>query len=411
MFLKRLKEIGPGLLVTAAFIGPGTITTCTLSGANFGYGLLWGIVFSILATIILQEMTVRLGIIGQLSLGEALQKQFRSPLLKIITTILVISAIVIGNAAYETGNIVGASLGVIEISGLSKISIGKLSLNIWGPVIGIIAFFILQKGSYKIIEKIITALVLIMSLSFITTAIIIGPNLLELVKGMFEPSVPKNSIYMIIGLIGTTVVPYNLFLHSSTVMEKWKDPKNLPIARADLFISVLLGGLISISVVITSAVAFYGTSTSITGASDLANQLKPLLGEWSGIFMSIGLFAAGISSAITAPLAAAYATTGILNKESNYSSFWFRIVWKIILVIGIIFSAFGFNPIQIIVFAQLTNGLLLPLIAIFLLVVMNNSSILKKYKNNNIQNILAYFIIILTVLLGAKSITHALGLF
>ncbi len=408
MNFRKLKELGPGLLVTAAFIGPGTITTCTLSGANFGYALLWSILFSIIATIVLQEMTVRLGIIGKLSLGEALQQQFHNPVLKTLTTILVISAILIGNAAYESGNIVGASMGIKEISGFSKITIANFSINIWGPIIGIVAFIILQKGSYKSIEKVIIALVMLMSLAFVTTAIFIGPNLLDLLKGLFVPKVPGNSIFMIIGLIGTTIVPYNLFLHSSTVMEKWKNPDKLPLARTDLVISVLLGGLISISVVITSAFAFYGTSSSISGASDLANQLTPLLGKWSGTFMAIGLFAAGVSSAITAPLAAAYATTGILNIKSDYSSFWFRTIWKVILIIGIIFSALGFNPIQLIVFAQLTNGLLLPFIAIFLLVVMNNSTMLKEYKNNKVHNIIGGIIILITLLLGAKSVVHAL---
>ncbi|MCT4603310.1 MAG: Nramp family divalent metal transporter, partial [Marinifilum sp.] len=343
---EKLKDLGPGILVTAAFIGPGTITTCTLTGAGFGYALLWGLVFSVLATIVLQEMTARLGIIGQKGLGEALRQQFQNPVVKLLAIVLVLSAILIGNAAYETGNILGASLGMIEVTGISTIELGSTPIQIWGPVIGIIAFILLIMGSYKSLERILIALVLLMSISFISTMIIIGPKLLPILKGMFIPSLPAESVYMLIGLIGTTVVPYNLFLHASVVREKWTKKEDLSTARTDLFYSVVLGGIISMSIVITSATAFFGTGAEIKGASDLASQLKPLLGDWAGIIMSIGLFAAGISSAITAPLAAAYATSGILGWKVDLKSFKFKAVWMVFLLIGIVFSAIGFSPIK-----------------------------------------------------------------
>ncbi len=410
-FKERLRNFGPGILITAAFIGPGTITTCSLTGAGFGYALLWGLVFSIVATIILQEMTARLGIIGKRGLGEALRQQFQSPIPKVIAIVLVLSAILIGNAAYETGNILGASLGMIELSGISTISIAGFHIQFWGPVIGFIAFGLLMLGSYKSLERILIALVLLMSISFITTTVIIGPELLPILKGMFVPSMPSGSFYMLIGLIGTTVVPYNLFLHASIVQEKWKSKNDLKTARTDLFFSILLGGLISMSIVITAATAFYGTNTEIAGAADLASQLKPLLGNWAGIFMAIGLFAAGISSAITAPLAAAYATSGILGWKIDLKSKRFKTVWMIILMIGIVFSAIGFSPIKAIVFAQFANGILLPVIAIYLLIIMNSKKVLANFTNKPIQNIFGILVVMVMIGLGVKSILHVIGLF
>lgn len=407
----RLRNFGPGILITAAFIGPGTITTCTLTGAGFGYALLWGLVFSIIATVVLQEMTARLGIIGKRGLGEALRQQFDSPISKTIAIVLVLSAIFIGNAAYETGNILGASLGMIEISGISSVKIGSFSIHFWGPIIGIIAFGLLLLGSYKSLERILIALVLLMSISFITTTIIIGPELLPILKGMFIPSMPSGSLYMLIGLIGTTVVPYNLFLHASIVQEKWKHKSDLKTARTDLLFSVILGGLISMSIVITAAAAFYGSNTEINGAADLASQLKPLLGNWAGIFMAFGLFAAGISSAITAPLAAAYATSGILGWKIDLKSTRFKVVWMIILFIGIVFSAIGFSPIKVIVFAQFANGILLPIIAAYLLIIMNSKKVLGNFINKPIQNIIGLLVVIVMIGLGAKSILHVIGLF
>jgi len=409
-FLQRLKQIGPGILVTAAFIGPGTITTCSITGAGFGYALLWGLVFSIIATIVLQEMSARLGLIGQMGLGDALRLQFKNPVVRYLSAALVLSAILIGNAAYETGNILGASLGMNELTGISTIQFGQVSIGIWGPIIGTFAFVLLEMGSYKRIEKMIIGLVLLMSLAFITTAIMVGPNLFDVFKGAFVPTLPTGSFYLLIGLIGTTVVPYNLFLHASSVREKWKSPSDIKLVRTDLFFSVILGGFISMSIVITAAASFYQSGIEIKGAGDLANQLTPLLGNWAGVFMAMGLFAAGISSAITAPLAAAYATSGILGYKADLKSKRFKWIWRIILLIGILFSAIGYSPIKAIVFAQFANGLLLPFIAIFLLLVINNKKTLLSHTNTKLQNVMAIVVVLIAMGLGIKSLMHVMGL-
>lgn len=409
--LKKIRSIGPAALVTAAFIGPGTITTCSIAGAKFGYALLWGLLFSIIATVVLQEMSARLGIVARKGLGEALREQARNPITKFITAFLVLSAILIGNAAYETGNILGGALGLETISGISSISISdSFKINVWGPLIGLSAFILMIIGSYKSIERMLIILVILMSLAFITTSIVIMPVWKEIFKGIFVPSVPKGSVLTIVALIGTTVVPYNLFLHSSAVQEKWKDKSGLNEARTDIFVSIIIGGLISMSIVVTSAVAFWGSNHEIKGAGDLAIQLEPLLGNWAKIFLAFGLFAAGISSAVTAPLAAAYATSGILGWKKNLKDKKFKSIWIFILLLGIVFSAFGFKPIQAIVFAQITNGILLPIIAIYLLWVMNSKKILGDFRNNLISNIIGFAVVIVAVGLGVRSILSVLGL-
>jgi NRAMP (natural resistance-associated macrophage protein)-like metal ion transporter len=398
-------RFGPGALVTAAFIGPGTITTCSLAGAQFGYALLWGMVFSVLATIILQEMAARLGIITRNGLGEALRIHFSKPAPRIITAILVISAITIGNAAFQTGNILGAALGLQTLFGPDK-----LSLRFWVILTGIAAFILLMAGSYKLIEKILIALVIVMSITFITTAIIISPKMPELMKGMAVPSLPRGSVLTLVGLIGTTVVPYNLFLHASAVRERWQSPSDIPEARWDLSISVILGGLISMAIIVTSAVAFFGTGRDVTTASDLAVQLEPLLGRWAKYVFSTGLFAAGISSAITAPLAAAYATAGIMGWKRDLHSWRFRMIWMFILMAGILFSLIGFKPLQAILFAQAANGILLPLIAVYLLVVMNSRKIMGDNVNTTLSNILGGIVVLTAMGLGVRSILHVIGI-
>jgi manganese transport protein len=396
---RKFFKFGPGALVTAAFIGPGTITTCSLAGASFGYALLWGMVFSTIATIVLQEMSARLGIITHSGLGEALRKQFNSPIPKIVTAILVISAIGIGNAAFETGNVIGASLGVQSLIGSTDGSIKILAL-----VIGILSFILLYIGNYKLIERVLIALVILMSLTFLTTAVIVSPQIPEMLKGMFIPTIPNGSLLALVGLIGTTVVPYNLFLHASAVQERWKDPKDISEARLDITVSVILGGLISMAIVVTSAVAFFGTKNSILNASDLGLQLEPLLGSWAKYCIGLGLFAAGISSAITAPLAAAYATTGILGWNKDLKSFRFRLIWIFILLVGTIFSVIGLKPLEAIVFAQAANGILLPIIAFYLLWVMNSHKIMGTSVNSKLSNILGIIVVLVALILGLRSL-------
>jgi manganese transport protein len=402
---RRVFKFGPGALVTAAFIGPGTITTCSIAGADFGYALLWGMVFSTIATIVLQEMSARLGIITRNGLGEALRKQFNSPVSKAFTTLLVISAITIGNAAFETGNVIGASLGLQSLSGSSDESI-----RIWAPLIGIVSFLLLFIGSYKLIEKVLIMLVILMSLTFLTTAIIISPQLSEVLKGMFIPSLPEGSVFALVGLIGTTVVPYNLFLHASAVQERWKNSDDIPEARLDITVSVILGGLISIAIVITSAVAFFGTNNSIINASDLGVQLEPLLGNWAKYCIGLGLFAAGISSAITAPLAAAYATSGILGWKKDLKSLRFRAIWIFILMVGVILSVIGLKPIEAIVFAQAANGILLPIIAIYLLWVMNSKRVMGTSTNTILSNVLGLIVVLVAMGLGLRSLLQVFGI-
>ena len=400
--MKRFfKNIGPGPLVAAAFIGPGTVTLCTLAGVNFGYALLWAMTLSIIATIVLQEMSARLGVITQKGLSETLRNEIKKPLLKTLVVILILSAIVIGNAAYEAGNISGGALGVSTLFGRSMLNIFGSSIDVWPIIIGVIAFVILFVGNYKVLERALVFLVILMSLAFLITAIMTKPNIFSVIKNMFIPQFPQKSILTIIGLIGTTVVPYNIFLHASLAKTKWKSSNDLHYARKDTFIAVILGGVVSMCIIIcASAVSFQ----DINNASDLAIGLQPLFGDFAKYFLAIGLFSAGITSAITAPLAAAYVASGCLGWKTNLKSKRFRSVWIFILFLGVLFSSMGFKSIEIIKFAQVANGLLLPIIAGVLLWIMNKASILGKYKNTILQNIFGCTILIITIFLGGKTI-------
>jgi len=395
------KNIGPGPLVAAAFIGPGTVTLCTVAGVNFGYALLWAMVLSIVATIVLQEMSARLGIISQKGLAEIIRTEIKSPLFKGLSIVLILSAIVIGNAAYEAGNISGGVLGLEAVLGHHSVDIGSFSLNYFSVAIGFVAFVLLYIGNYKILEKALVSLVILMSVAFMITAIMTKPNLTDVFKGVFTPKFPDDSILTVIGLIGTTVVPYNLFLHASLVKEKWKNKSDLKYARKDTIIAVVLGGIVSMCIIISAAAV---QTNNINNAADLAKGLEPLFGSFSKYFLAIGLFAAGITSAITAPLAAAFVATGCLGWSTKMTSKRFRAVWMFILVLGVLSSSSGIKSIEIIKFAQVANGILLPVIAGFLIWIMNKHSVLGDYKNSMRQNIISIIMLAITIFLGAKSI-------
>lgn len=403
------KFFGPSTLVAAAFIGPGTVTVCTLAGVRSGYMLIWALIFSVAATVILQEMTGRLGIVSRKGFGEAIRDELANPFIKIIGVLLILGAIVVGNAAYEGGNISGAVLGIESVAPALNVEVGSSVIRGWPVVIGLVAFVLLFTGSFKIISGFLIGLVSLMSLVFLTTAIVIQPDLTEILKGMFLPRYTDENLLTVVALVGTTVVPYNLFLHASVVQERYRHVSQLREFRLENAAGIILGGMISVCIIITSAAAFEGEGATVNSAADMARQLEPLLGSWATAFMGGGLFAAGISSAITAPLAAAYAARGIFGWREDLRDNKFRSVWMLILIIGVIFSSLSINPVQLIEFAQLANGILLPFVAVFLLYIVNRVMILGANRNTTTQNVLGIIVVMVTIILGIRSINSVLN--
>ena len=392
--MKWIKDIGPGVLIAAAFIGPGTVTLCSIAGASFGYSLLWALLLSIIATIVLQEMALRIGLITNKSLGEVIRVSIKNKFVNRSLILLILCSILIGNAAYEAGNITGASLGIIAIT-------NNDTLNYTPLLIGFIAFIILYIGDYKILERSLIFLVIVMSISFLITAIMTKPDIPSLLNGLFIPNINSESLLVVLGLIGTTVVPYNLFLHSSLVKEKWNDISKLKTARIESLISIIIGGIVSMAIIITAASV---SNDNVKNVMDLAKGLEPLYGKFAIYFLGIGLFASGITSSITAPLAAAYVAKSCFGWGGSLKSLNFRIVWFFVLFIGVIVSLLKLNPIEVIKFAQFSNSLLLPIIAILLFWLINNKAIFKNSYSYKLQNIFVTVIILITIILGAKGV-------
>ena len=423
---------GPAMLVTAAFIGPGTVLTASKAGANYQFSLVWAVVFSILATVVLQEMAARLGIISGRGLAQAIRDSISGPIGRVISLGLVLGAILIGNAAYQTGNLLGAATGLAELlpskpdlnggPNTDRIAEGLSRESIAAAIFGAIALVVIWIGRLKWVQALACVLVGLMSLMFVLSAIASQPNWADVCGGLV-PSIPQRENWgdmslFVIGLIGTTVVPYNLFLHASSAAETWHDPANhesqrKPILRAsfwDTIVSVLIGGIVTGSIMITMAVAFADSNVELTKTTQIADQLRASMGNWAGILFALGLCAAGLTSAVTAPIAAAYATAGCFNWPGKLSDIRLKLVATLVVVSGVVAAVWtGKSPMQVIILAQATNGLLLPLVAIFLLYVVNQSKLMGKFRNSLFLNALAVLVILFTIGIAFKNLSGAFG--
>jgi NRAMP (natural resistance-associated macrophage protein)-like metal ion transporter len=219
--LKKLTDsIGPGPLITAAFIGPGTVTVCTLAGIRYDYTLIWALVLSVVATVFLQELSGRLGILTRMDLSQLVRTGTGSKWQKYSIMTLILLAIGIGNVAYQGGNITGTSLGLGIFVALPTWQFGQLSLELGNLGIGLLAGALLWTGNYKRLEHILVCLVILMSIAFIIAAALTKPDLSALLRG-FVPTFSSEELPTLVALIGTTVVPYNLFLYASLVQKQW----------------------------------------------------------------------------------------------------------------------------------------------------------------------------------------------
>ncbi len=393
---KRIPNILFWSVVSAAFIGPGTITTAANSGASYGTGLLWALLFSTLACLLLQEAAARLTIVSGKNLGQAISHQFEKSKAKPLVLILVLGAIVLGAAAYEMGNLLGAVAGFQLL-----FDVPPLVLIL---CIGLVAAIILNIPSLKIISTIMGFVVVLMGIGFLIVAILVKPVLKEILNGAFIPSIPSSTQegVLILGLIGTTIVPYNLFLGSGI------SNKNQSISemRFGLAIAIILGGIFSMAVLIV------GTSVvSEFSFEQLSLALQQKIGPAGKYLLGFGLFAAGFTSSVTAPLAAAITLKSLFGNKTPEkwapSSLRYKTGWIFVLLIGMSFALGNIKPIPAIILAQALNGFLLPFVSIFLFIVINNKNIIQQKTNPKALNILMAIIIFITLILGLNSATKA----
>jgi Mn2+/Fe2+ NRAMP family transporter len=384
-------------VISAAFIGPGTVTTCSKAGADYQYDLLWAMVFSTFACLLLQEASARITIISGKNLGQAIAKQFEGKPSRFVVLALVVGAIILGSAAYETGNIVGSVIGLQLMFDVSEVYL------IIG--IGILAYISLSIKSVELIARILGGIVFFMGIAFFTTAIQVTPSYSGIIKGSLIPLLPDTSGagLLVLGLIGTTVVPYDLFLGSGILDKK----QTISEMRFGVSIAVIAGGLVSMAIMVVGTLV-KGEFTYVALSEALSLNIGP-----SAVYVfGFGMFAAGFSSAITAPLASAITARSVFFKTDNLK--WeptginFKLVYLSILITGLAFGFLNVQPIPAIILAQAFNGLILPFISIFLIFVINDPVVMGKDNTNSLFfNILMSLVMWVTMIIGLINVIKA----
>ncbi len=392
---EKMGALGPGMLIVGSFIGPGTVTSSTRAGAQYGFTLLWCVIFSVIAVIVTQGMSARLGIITQKDLAQNLVDDFQDrPTLKFLLCGLVAIAITIGGFAYMAGDLTGTSLGISALTGVST----KIIAPIWGCCILIIYFF--AGDVVKNLEKLLGVCVVIMAVVFVITMFIVKPDMGAFFRGIV-PTVPKGSLMTCLALIGTTVVPYNMFLHAASAKRTWHTPEELPLCRFGTNVPMIIGGIVTGSIMVTSATVMKGME--VNNAMDMAVQLEPTLGHFAQPFMAIGLIAAGISSAVCTPMGVSYVLAGLFGWETNRSDKRYTAVNAAVLLTGIVIAALGTNPLGLIMTAQAVNGIVLPVVVGVVVYLTSRSRIMGKYKNGPVSIILGLGIFAVSLILGVSS--------
>lgn len=376
------------LVIAAAFIGPGTVTTAASAGANYQLQLLWALLFSTLACIVVQEAAARVTIVSGKTLGQAIQTRFSKSSFVWFIGI----SIFLGCLAYEAGNILGA------ISGLALLNLG-IPQWVFTCIVAGVSFLLLFFEKTKSVPQILGALVAVMGIGLFYAAMNVKVDWSELFSGLFVPKLPAGSTLIVLGLIGTTIVPYNIFLGSGLA-----EGKELKSVRSGLVFSIVLGGLVSMAVLVVG--------TSVAGQFSFENLYKQLIadhGAFMGYVFAFGLFGAGFTSTITAALAGALTIRSVHPKGSSWSdhSTKFRLLWATIIVIGFGFGVSGIRPIPVIITAQAANGLILPILTFALWVITNNRK-LGDHINGVGFNTAMLITLFVTSILGFINVSKAL---
>ena len=381
-------------MVAAAFIGPGTLATATAAGASSGLTLAWSLVFALIATVVLQELAMRSSLVTQRDLA-ALARQFGGPIWgRWLIAPLIVLAIGVGNSAYQAGNLTGAAVGLTTFFPERFASIILF--------LSVIAAILILSNRYRWLERSLVALVVLMAMLFIGLAFTLLPNLLALPAERLAPRFNHSEILLVLALIGTTIVPYNLFLHATAARRRWgKTPLHAALreARWESLIAITIGAVITLAIMSVSAVLLE-TSSDLSALDALIHQVEQRLPGVGGALVATGLFAAGCSSALAAPIAAGWAVCGAVGLSTDETGPAFKSVSLVVLAIGAGLALLSSRPQALIVTAQAANAMLLPIVAVILLLIANSKFVPDPWKNSKMINLLASAIIALVIALA-----------
>jgi len=385
-----LAILGPGIITGSVDNDAGGITTYSVAGALYGYGLIWTLIPSFVVLLVVQEMNARMGIVTGKGLSDLIRENAGMKITFFIFIGLLFSNI--GNTTTEFAGVAGS----MEIFGVSKyISV---------PVTAVMVWFLVVKGTYKIAERIF----LIFSVSLLTyvvSALMSKPQWSEIGSSIIHPKLEMStqSLAMVIALVGTTIAPWMQFYMQSSVIEKGLNMKNYRFTLIDITVGCVITVVVAFFIMVACGSTLYPAGIQINEAKDAALSLKPLAGAMASQVFAFGLFVASVFSATILPLATAFYVSEAFGFEAGIDKKWneakeFYTLYTGILVISALIILIPNAPlIQISIWSQVLNGILLPVVLVSMILLINNKKIMGVYVNNHMQNIIGWgTVVILT---------------
>jgi len=368
-----LSILGPGIITAALVFGPSKMTITSKMGADYHYNLLWVIIVAIFFMMIFTTMAARIGAQNQDSLLTLIRKKFGKPV-----SILIGLGIFLVATSFQSGNSTGVAISIAEASGTSP----KIWIVVFN-VIGILLLFF--RSFYKILEKLMLVLIIIMLFSFLTTAILVQPNLLEMTKGLI-PSIPSGSVGLIIAFTASCFSLVGAFYQSYLVQERKKLSQTNQqdgTERLGSRIGIIILGIMSAGVLICAANVLHPQGIKVTSANEMGKALEPLFGDYASHLFFIGLFGASFSSLIGNAVLGGSLLGDTFGYSSNLSNKMVRLFISLVMIAGsIIALVFGNLPLELIVFAQSITIFLVPFIGITMYLIGNDKAIMQENVNS-----------------------------
>jgi len=384
-FKKRLllffAVIGPGIIAASADNDAGGISTYSFVGSNFGYSLLWVLFLTTFSLAITQEMGARAGLVTGKGLAALIREHFGLKL-----TVFAMSVMLIANIGTISAEIAGIAAG-LELLGVYKyVSVPLGILVIW---------FVLYKGSFRKAERLFLIFALFY-IVYIISGFLVGADIREVLRASVVPTLRGDAPYLIalIATVGTTITPWGQFFIQSYVVDKGLTVREYVYEKIEVYAGAVLTNIISFFIIITTAETLFKHGIHIETASEAALALKPLIGDFAQELFAFGLLAASMLGAFILPVATSYALCEAFGFEGGFDRSWkeARTFYSIILIVLIIGSLPVLIPrvslIKIMLGSQVLNGILLPIILIYLMRIMNNKQIMGKYVNSRVTNII-----------------------
>lgn len=376
---KTFKALGPGVIIAAVVLGPGSITVSSQIGAAYGYKFLWGLVFACVFMITYTSMSARYGVVNEKSILQTISLKYGKWFSLIIGTSAFLSSM-----SFQFGNNIGIGIGMGGITGTDE--------RIWPLIFTPLALWLIfgAKNLYRILEKLMMGLVLIMIISFIINLILTKPEIGAIAKGFIPTTVENNQLGILVALLGTSFSLAGALYHSYLAQDKGWKVTNLKSSLRDTYAGIIMLTTITAIIIITSAASLHPAGIQVSSAADMALQLESLFGSYAKVIFSIGLCAAAFSSLMVNAIIGGGLMSDGLGMGRSMNDRVPRIFTAVILVTGMMVALFlRGNLIYALILAQASSILAVPLIGLGMLLVTNNKEIMGAYRNNWRQNIFA----------------------